>query len=373
MPGLSGRSAEAPIASIETVACTVPTDLPEADGTLEWSRTTVVFVEVLAGDRRGLGYTFADASVELLVRGTLAPLLAGMDAMHVGACQARLLRQTRNLGRHGLVASAISAVDVALWDLKAKLLGIPLAVLFGQLRDAAPVYGSGGFTSYDDHQLERQLSTYAGQGISAVKMKVGAAPELEAPRLRAARRAIGPRCALMVDANGAYSSKQSLRAATLFAEHDVRWFEEPISSDDLEGLRRLRDHSPPGMDIAAGEYGYDQYYFMRMLAAGSVDVLQLDATRCLGYSGFLRAAALAEAHHVPVSAHTAAHLHVPCGLAAPGLMHLEYFHDHARIAELLLDGAAAPEGGRLRADPSRPGHGLELKRQDAVRYPQRDG
>src|SRR5207248_1073491 len=154
--------------------------------------------------------------------------------------------------------------------------------------------------------------------------------------------AIGPEAQLYVDANGAYTRKQALAQAEAFAEIGVIWFEEPVSSDDLDGLRLLRDRSPAGIRIAAGEYGYDLFYFRRMLEAGAVDVLQADATRCAGVTGFLAAAALCEAHNMPFSAHTAPSLHTHLCCAAATVMNVEYFHDHARIERLLLDGAREP-------------------------------
>ena len=151
---------------------------------------------------------------------------------------------------------------------------MPLVTLLGSVHEVVPVYGSGGFTSYSIEQLQKQLGGWAERGISRVKMKIGTHPDLDLGRVRAAREVIGSGTELFVDANGAYSRKQALAQAHRFAELDVSWFEEPVSSDDLEGLRLLRDRGPAGMDIAAGEYGYDLPYFRRMLEAGAVDVLQ---------------------------------------------------------------------------------------------------
>jgi L-alanine-DL-glutamate epimerase-like enolase superfamily enzyme len=279
-----------------------------------------------------------------------------------------MLHAVRNLGRTGVAAMAIAAVDSALWDLKACLLDVPLVTLLGAVRDGVAVYGSGGFTSYSVAQLQAQLSRWVASGIPQVKMKVGRDPAADADRVRAARAAIGPGAGLFVDANGAYSRKQALAFAAAFAECGVGWFEEPVSSDDLEGLRLLRDRCPAGMEVAAGEYGYDLFYFRRMLEAGAVDVLQADATRCAGISGFLRVGALCEARGLPLSAHTAPSLHVhPC-CALPAMRHLEYFHDHVRIEQMFFDGALAPIDGALCPDLSRPGVGLVLKRSDAQRY-----
>jgi L-alanine-DL-glutamate epimerase-like enolase superfamily enzyme len=259
-------------------------------------------------------------------------------------------------------------VDVALWDLKARLLGAPLVAVLGRVRDAVPIYGSGGFTSYSMERLEQQLGGWVAQGIPRVKMKIGTHPEDDIARVRTARDAIGPRAALFVDANGAYNRKQALGFAAAFAAFDVTWFEEPVTSDDLEGLHLIRDRAPAGMDIAAGEYGYDLWYFRRMLDAGAVDVLQADATRCAGITGFLRAGALCEARSMPYSAHTAPAVHAhPC-CALPELMNLEYFHDHVRIERMFFDGVLEPVNGMLQPDLARPGLGLAFKRQDAAKY-----
>jgi L-alanine-DL-glutamate epimerase-like enolase superfamily enzyme len=348
---------------------TVPTDFPESDGTAEWDATTMVLVEAHAGDRVGLGYTYGDAATGALVRDTLAEVVAGRDALAVTASSQALGRACRNLGRPGLASMAIASVDSALWDLKARLLELPLATLLDAVHEAVPIYGSGGFTSYPDGRLAEQLGAWAEQGIARVKMKVGREPERDLDRVAVAREAIGEETELYVDANGALSRKQALWFAVEYAKRfDVRWFEEPVSSDDLEGLRLIRDRAPEGMDIAAGEYGYMLPYFERMLEAGAVDCLQADVTRCEGISGFLRVAALCQARSLQLSAHCGPSIHVhPCCAVVP-LRHLEYFHDHVRIERIFFDGVLEPVGGELRPDLSRPGNGLELKRADVESY-----
>jgi L-alanine-DL-glutamate epimerase-like enolase superfamily enzyme len=346
----------------------VPTDAPEADGTLSWTATTLVLVQAVAGDHQGLGYSYTHASAARLVRELLAEQVVGRDALDVPAAWQAMAVATRNLGRPGIVASAIAAVDTALWDLKARLLDVSLVALLGAVRDGIEVYGSGGFTSYDDARLREQLGGWADDGLRRVKMKVGSDPADDPRRVRLARQAIGPEVALMVDANGAYARKEALALAEAFAEQRVDWFEEPVSSEDLAGLHLVRDRAPAGMAVAAGEYGYDLPEFRRMLEAEAVDVLQADATRCGGFTGFLRVAALCAARSLPLSSHCAPalHLHVDC--AAPNMVHAEYFHDHVRIEELLFDGVQRPRDGVLRPDRSRPGMGLDLRRADAARF-----
>lgn len=363
------KRVEVAIERLDVSAFVVPTDFPEADGTLAWDKTTLVVAEATGGGIRSLGYTYADTATAQLIKDLLTPVVIGCDVMAVPGTWAAMVHAIRNLGRPGIVSMAIAAVDSALWDLKARLLGLPLVTLLGAVRESVPVYGSGGFTSYSLEQLQEQLSGWVGEGISRVKMKVGSEPEEDLKRVGAARAAIGSSAELFVDANGAYSRKQALAFAEKFkADCGVSWFEEPVPSDDLEGLRLLRDSGPAGMDIAAGEYGYDLLYFRRMLEAGAVDVLQADATRCAGITGFMGVGALCEAYSLPLSAHTAPSLHAhPCCAIAP-VRHVEYFHDHVRIEHMLFDGALTPIDGALQPDLSRPGFGLEFKRSDAARY-----
>jgi L-alanine-DL-glutamate epimerase-like enolase superfamily enzyme len=361
-------SGEVAIEKVAVEIYRIPTDLPESDGTIKWDSTTLVLVLAKAGRQTGLGYTYADAATANLINDLLAGVVQGRNAMAIPANWEAMARRTRNLGRPGIVSMAISAVDTALWDLKARLLDVPLVALLGAARESVPIYGSGGFTSYTDAQLQKQLAGWIKEGIPRVKMKIGRDAKADIQRVRLARQAIGPTPELFVDANGAYSRKQALAQAERFTEFDVTWFEEPVSSDDLPGLRLMRDRSPAGMDIAAGEYGYESGYFLRMIDAGAVDVLQADATRCGGITGFLRAAAICDAFHLPLSAHTAPTLHAHVGCAAPRVRHLEYFHDHVRIENMFFDGVLQPVGGELRPDLSRPGLGIDLKKADIQRF-----
>ncbi len=345
----------------------VPTDAPESDGTLEWSSTTMVLVELRAGGETGIGYTYADASVAALVRGKLAGIVEGRAALDIPAASRAMVHETRNLGRPGLVSMGVAAVDAALWDLKGKLLGLPLSRLLGRARESIAVYGSGGFTSYDDARLTEQLGGWAAEGLGMVKMKVGRDLARDPHRMEVARAAIGPDVELFTDLNGATDRKGALAFAEVAAGFNVRWLEEPVSSNDLDGLRLIRDRGPAGMRIAAGEYGFDVRYFRRMAEAGAVDVLQADATRCGGITGFLAAAEVARAFELPLSAHCAPAIHLhPC-LAAPAAIHIEWFHDHVRIEHMLFDGAPAPAGGRIGGSDA-PGLGLTLKEAEASRF-----
>jgi L-alanine-DL-glutamate epimerase-like enolase superfamily enzyme len=359
---------EVAIQRIQARAFTIPTDKPEADGTISWNSTTMVLVQAFAGGKAGIGYTYSGASIVELIQDKLAKTVEGLDALDPQRAWQMMQHQVRNLGREGLAATAISAVDTALYDLKARLLDLPLATMLGSYRDNVAIYGSGGFTSYSDGELEDQLAGWvSNDGCAFVKMKIGSHPEDDPRRVERAKRAIG-NASLFVDANGAYDVRQALNLARLFADHDVVWFEEPVSSDDLEGLAAIRHRIAGAIEVAAGEYAYTIGYVRRMLEAQAVDVQQADITRCGGVTAFLQIAALCEAFHIDLSGHCAPALHLAVACACPRFRNLEWFHDHVRIEHMLFDGAPRPEHGMIGPDLSRPGNGLVFKQQDAARY-----
>ncbi|MFG2652625.1 enolase C-terminal domain-like protein [Streptomyces sp. NPDC048436] len=357
---------------VETAVYTVPTDAPEGDGTLAWDSTTLILVRAHSGDVTGLGYTYGAAATARVVDDQLGGLVTGRCAWDVPAANEAMSRAVRNAGRPGLIAGAVSAVDIALWDLKARLLDLPLARLLGGSGREVPVYGSGGFTPYDDDQQDRQLRGWAeGQGIPRVKIKIGEAwgraERRDLERAARARRSVGDDCELYVDANGAYSRKQAIRVAGHLRDHDVTWFEEPVSSDDLTGLGQIREAT--AADVTAGEYGYALPYFWQMVGADAVDCLQADATRCGGITVWLRVAALAEAAGLQISGHCAPHVHAHAAAAVPNLRHLEWFHDHVRIEELFFGGVLDPAGGTIRPGESgAAGHGLDFRDGAAERH-----
>lgn len=359
----------ATVAAVHAGAYTIPTDAPEADGTLAWKDTTLVIASADCGDITGTGWTYGDPTCADVITRNLATQVVGRDALDVAAAFDAMTKGVRNIGRGGIAGQAISAVDTALWDLKAKVLATPLHRLLGSVRDAVRVYGSGGFTTYDDHQMRDQLLGWVQDlGVSGVKIKIGqswgSCSRRDVSRMRHARSVVGDKAALMVDANGAYTAKQAIRLMSEVDDLEIAWLEEPVSSDDAPGLRAVRDAVEP--DVAAGEYGYRLDDFVPLCSA--VDCLQIDATRCGGITEWQRVAALAAAHHLEVSAHCAPWLHAAVGAATPNLRHLEWFHDHARIETRYFEGAKLPVDGVIRPDPTAPGHGLAVRSQDLEPY-----
>jgi L-alanine-DL-glutamate epimerase-like enolase superfamily enzyme len=360
-----------PVRDIGAAVYVIPTDAPEADGTLAWTKTTLLLVTAAAGGERGMGWSYAAPAAGAIVTDVLAGAVLGRRAFDIPGAAGAMARAVRNVGRPGAAAMAISAVDVALWDLKARLLGLPVTGLLGRALPRVPIYGSGGFTSYDERRTREQLSGWVGRDeIPRVKIKIGedwgCNERRDLARVALAREVIGPDAELYVDANGAYGTGQAVRVGHRLADHGVTWFEEPVSSQDLAGLASVRSQIAP--DVAAGEYSWSLADSARLISAGAVDCLQLDATRCGGFTEFLRGAGLAAAHNLQVSAHCAPNLHAHVGAATANLRHVEYFHDHQRIERLLFDGALDPRGGTLTPDPARPGLGLDLRAADAARY-----
>lgn len=348
------------ISSLETAVYRFPTENPEADGTLSWDSTEAVVVLVRGGGHRGLGWTYSTAAAGPLIGDVFGPVITGRDAMDVVGSWLAMHRAARNLGTRGLVGQAMSAVDIALWDLKSRILGLPLCRLFGRVRDSVPVYGSGGFTSLDDAQLAEQVDLWQAAGCRAMKIKIGESwgQCLERDRARTKRLAdlAGSGIDLMVDANGAYGRAQARRMGAWLDHLGVVWFEEPVSSADLAGLTAVRD--AVACDVAAGEYVTDLNEARELCPV--VDCLQLDVTRCGGYTGWVRAAAVAASHHLDVSAHCAPALHAPVVVATPNVRHVEWFYDHMRLEEQLVQGAPEIADGRFQLIDGSPGHGMGI-------------
>jgi L-alanine-DL-glutamate epimerase-like enolase superfamily enzyme len=351
------------ISGIEVRTYVVPTDHPEGDGTMRWDATTAVVVHAYASDQTGMGWSYTDAAAADVVRNLLAPAIVGTDARDTGRAASALARALRNAGAPGVAACALSAVDVALWDLRARLSGLSLVDAIGRVRDSAPVYGSGGFTTYDDARMAAQLRGWVEEaGVAAVKIKIGeewgSRTQRDLERVATARDVVGPTVRLMVDANGAYTIGQARRIERDLREFGVSWFEEPVTSDDPRGLARLRASSVA--DIAAGEYVYRLSDAQRLLEADAVDCLQLDVTRCGGVTGWLRAAAAAEAHQLTVSAHCAPQLAAHVSVCTVNARDIEYFHDHARLEPMLFDNTLEVTDGVLTPRTEVIGHGLSV-------------
>ena len=359
---------EIPISNVEILVYKFPTKSPEADGTIAWNSTTMVLTRVSAGGQSGIGYTYASEAAAMVIQNDLKQCIIGKNALDIPEMNFSMISAIRNNGNCGIAMMAVSSVDNALWDLKAKILQLTLCRLIGMERDKMLVYGSGGFTSYTDGQLTKQLSGWVSEGIQFVKMKIGTHFSKDPQRIAVARKAIGNEAGLFVDANGAYTTRQALMLEEKCRKYRVDWFEEPVTSDNLDGLRFIREHSDANTNIAAGEYGYNLIYFKKMLQAKAVDILQADATRCGGITNYLKAGAIAHSWQIPFSSHCAPSLHLHPSLSLPSFYIAEYFFDHVRIEKMAFDGFNEPVKGCMKPDLSKPGFGLTLKEKDLKKF-----
>lgn len=332
----------------------IPTETPERDGTLEWLSTGLVTLELYSGSHKGLGYTYADrATASFLVEHAL-PYLKGKDESQHFLMLDVLKRKYRNLGNAGVTSMALSAVDIALWDLRASVLNISIQNLLGIRRECTPFYGSGFFLDDNSQDLMRQLEKFQNMGIDSFKMKIGDGFNSDISRMKDMRMRIGDEASLFVDANGYYGHKEALELSREMEKFNVSWFEEPISSDDINGLQFLKDRFPFKVNLVAGEYCYQITDVLRLIESKAVDIIQVDATRCEGVTGAMRASQLAHAYNLPVSTHCAPLLHGNIGLSLENLYISEHFYDHTRIEEKYfthkgsyIDGAYWPSSDQI--------------------------
>jgi L-alanine-DL-glutamate epimerase-like enolase superfamily enzyme len=361
------------IVAVEATALSIPLARPTriATRTVLAREFALVFVEDDAG-RRGVGYTYAGTVGGRLVRDavlhTLRPLLLGKPADLIEQHWNAMYQDTLLIGRRGAVLRAISAVDIALWDLLGQTTGLPLYRLLGGCRDEVPAYASGGY--YRDEEpiasIRDEMQRYVELGFSDAKMKVGGASlEVDVERVRAARDVLGPRRRLALDANNAYKSvPEALRAARAFQPFEPWWFEEPLSPDNIAGHAELaRQIETP---VATGEIHQTRWDFRALLESRAAAILQPDAGVLGGVSEWLKVAHAAATFDVPVAPHWHADVHVHMAAAASNCLTVEYFRLEEDVYnfERVLSERLQPHDGLITL-PQKPGLGLALD-HDAI-------
>jgi L-alanine-DL-glutamate epimerase-like enolase superfamily enzyme len=360
------------IRRVRADALRLPLRRAVAFSTRRLSHREFVLVRIETRDGiEGIGYTYASPLAAHAIERHLAPLLIDKPAGRIEGLWRDLYQETLLGGRRGAMVRALSAVEIALWDILGKRAGMPLYRLLGGHAATVPAYFSGGY--YRDGMTLDDVAAEAGravaQGFDAVKIKVGGWPlarDLE--RIRVTREVIGPERKLALDANNAWASAaEALPAIRKMEAYDPWWIEEPLPPDDIDGHARLaRDLLTP---VATGEIEATRWGFHALLMAGAADILQPDACVLGGVAEWLKIAHEAAAHSVPVAPHWNADLHVHLAAVATNCTVVEYFDGEEDVYnfDLILAEHLAPKAGRI-ALPDRPGIGLVLDTRAVKRY-----
>ena len=318
----------------------------------------------------GLSPSGGGRAGQTLIEGTFKELLVGQDPLNIEKIWDDLFWCVRGVGRKGLAFCALSAVDVALWDLKAKHFNVPLYQLLGPYTDSVPVYGSGGWTNFNTEELVAEQTGYVERGFKAVKMKVGKdfgmSEREDIQRLAAVREAVGDDIEIYIDANNGYYAKQAIYMGKAFEEYRVGWFEEPVLADDIDGLAAIA--KAIDIPVATGEHEYTKFGFKELIARGGADIVQPDVGRVGGITEWMKVAHLAHAFNLPVAPHAyqLIHLHLAC--ATPNLKVVEYLGIAEESDKTVYKEWSPPKDGMWSPDPNKLGLGLELDPEAVEKY-----
>ncbi|WP_458209895.1 mandelate racemase/muconate lactonizing enzyme family protein [Haladaptatus sp. NG-SE-30] len=357
------------IEEVESLAVSIPLQEPVAFATrvVEERDHTIVYVRTEDGTE-GVGYTLGYGGADVVaqaVESVLAPMVEGEDPRDTARLWRKMFDGTVQIGRKGVMVRAISCIDTALWDIKAKAAGMPLYKLLGGHADAVPAYASGGYYREGKglEDLRKEMKTYVDRGHDVVKMKVGRKPlEEEVERVRVAREAIGPDRTLLMDANGKWKNKQeAVRACRKFAEYDPYFIEEPVMPDSLDLYHEVNE----ALDyaVAGGELEFSRYGFADLLREDAVEIVQPDVSVVGGVTEWMRVVNMAACHDIPVAPHYNWDLHIQLLAAIENGLWIEYFYRDSDVKAFddVLEHPVEPEDGMIQL-PQRPGHGVELNR-----------
>jgi len=348
---------------VNLVPAPVPSGFSDATRDVEMIGYTIVRITTDQG-LEGFGLTYHEVGGEAtkcLILNDIAPKLIGMDPLQNEVIWQNFFHYLRGVGRKGLMFCALSAVDIALWDLKGKILGLPLYRLMGGNKNKVPVYASGGWTSYCDEQLVDEIKSMVDQGYNMVKFKVGVEggkkPLRDVKRVSKVREAVGPNIGIMLDANNCWDSSTAVRFANLVKEYDIMFLEEPVFADDIPGLARFKRGTD--LPLASGEHEYTKFGARDLVMNSAADIIQMDATRAGGYTEMIKAAAITEAWNLKFAPHAMENIHIHLVSAIPNALFLERLLLFENITSNIYIDPPIPENGFMEI-PDLPGLGLVL-------------
>jgi len=348
---------------VHLVSAPVKAGFSDATRKVETVGYTVVRITTDQG-LEGFGITYHEVGGEAtkcLILKNMAPKLIGRSPLETEVIWQEFFHYLRGVGRKGLMFCALSAVDIALWDLKGKIVNLPLYKLLGGNKTKVPVYCSGGWTSYSDEELVDEMESMVGQGYSMIKFKVGVEggrnPRRDIERVRKVREAVGPTVALLLDANNCWDSATGVQFANNVREYDIMLLEEPVFADDIPGLARFRR----GTDIplATGEHEYTKFGVRDLVLNEAADIVQTDGGRAGGYTELLKIAAITQAWNLKFAPHALENIHIHLVSAVPNALFLERLLLFEGITAQVYKNAPLPRNGYMEI-PDQPGLGLEL-------------
>ena len=362
------------ITDISTTLLHCPKGIPIQDATMPTPKTdgrSQLFVHIYTDEGyEGLGMAEATPGTRQVIQDALSRILIGKDPSDIEKLWDQMFWAVRGFGRKGVAFCAISAVDIALWDLKGKILGLPLYKLLGAYTDSVPIYGSGGWTNFTEKELIQEMEGYIESGINRVKMKVGKdygkSEREDINRVEAVRKAVGDDVTIFLDANNGYYKKQAIYMAKEFEQFQVGWLEEPLIPDDIGGMANVSQatHIP----IASGEHEYTKYGFRDLVQRGGADIVQPDIARVGGVTEWMKIAHLCQAFNLPIAPHAMQlpHLHVAC--AIPNLKAVEYMNTQLEGDRIWYTEFPEQRNGMWSPFKDKPGLGLELDHYSISKY-----
>jgi L-alanine-DL-glutamate epimerase-like enolase superfamily enzyme len=366
------------ITALRTVTVSVPIERPTAIATRQLGarQYILVWIDTDTG-HTGIGYTYAGTvggqAVRELVQSALAPLLLGQDPRLIERHWTAMYQEVLLGGRRGAALRAISAVDIALWDLLGKITGLALYRLLGGCADEVPVYASGGYYRPGDplDNIREEMAAYKAMDFTDFKIKVGGAPfAVDVQRVQVAREVIGPAGRLALDANNAWRwPHDAIRFARAVQDCDIWWLEEPLSPEDIAGHAEIARSLD--MPVATGEIHATRWDFRDLIDQRGADILQPDAGVLGGISEWLKVAHTAASFNLPVAPHWHANVHVHLAAAVYNCLTVEFFvleQDIYNFERLLTpETRLQPQNGRLPL-PTAPGLGIEFDTQAIARW-----
>lgn len=337
-----------------------------SDATRKGEVVGYCIVRVILDDgMEGFGITYHEVGGEatkMMIEHDIAPKIIGRDPFETEVLWNEIMGYLRGVGRKGLMLCALSAVDIALWDLKGKIIGLPLYRMFGGTETKIPVYGSGGWTSYDDDELVAEMLKLKDQGYSMIKFKVGVEgghnTRRDLLRVRKVRDAVGSEMRLMLDANGCWDAATGAQFANQVKEYDIMFLEEPVFADDLPGLIKYKQSTD--LPLATGEQEYTRYGARDLLINGAADIVQLEVTRAGGFTEMLKIGHLTQAFNVKFAPHAMENLHIHLVSAFNNALFLERLLIFEEIAANVYVDAPKPINGFMYIPENKPGLGLDL-------------